>query len=176
MIALCLAVAALARLAMRTGDLLAAEILGPVEGDERSAAEPGERLAHRRLEQQLLGAFKARREQSRVRAVEHVPDVIVGGDPLDPEQALAVRAPVAPLQSPLEGQERRALHEEHGERRQTEIRHGDVAAPSLAGVRERSANRLQAGKQRRQNLHPQRESCFRRFGNPGLLKNCTTHF
>src|SRR5271166_5491947 len=72
MIALDLAVAALARLAMRAGDLLAAEILGPVEGDERSAAEPTERLAHHGFDQQLLDALEAGREQSRVRAVEHV--------------------------------------------------------------------------------------------------------
>jgi hypothetical protein len=145
MIAFDLAVAALARLAMRAGDLLAAEILGPVEGDERSAAEPGERLAHRGFQEQLLGALKARREQSRVRTIEHVPDVIVGGDFLYSEQGLAVRAPLAPLQRALEGQERRALHEEHCERGQTEVRHRDIAAPSLARVRERSANRLQAG-------------------------------
>ena len=161
MIAFDLAVAALARLAVRAGDLLAAEILAPVEGDQRSAAKPTERLAHRRFEQQLLHPFKARREQSRLHAVEHVPDIIVGGDFLDPEQGLAVRAPLALLQRPLKGQERRALHEEHGERRQTEIGYGDIAAPPLAGVRERSANRLQVGEQRRQNLHPQRKSCFR---------------
>ena len=63
MIALDLAVAALARLAMRAGDLLAAEILGSVEGDERSAAEPAEGLAHGRFEQQPL-----RVTQSRARA------------------------------------------------------------------------------------------------------------
>ena len=64
MIALDLAVATLARLAMRAGDLLAAEILGPVEGDERSVAEPAERLAHRGLKEQLLRALKAGRESS----------------------------------------------------------------------------------------------------------------
>src|SRR5208337_2101503 len=104
MIALDLAVAALARLAMRAGDLLAAEILGPVEGDERSAAEPTERLAHHGFDQQLLDALEAGREQSRVRAVEHVSDVIVGRDFLNSEQGLAVRPSLAPLQRPLEGQ------------------------------------------------------------------------
>src|SRR5208337_5146980 len=83
---------------------LAAEILGPVEGDERSAAEPTERLAHHGFDQQLLDALEAGREQSRVRAVEHVPDVIVGRDFLNSEQGLAVRPSLAPLQRPLEGQ------------------------------------------------------------------------
>ena len=100
---------------MRAGDLLAAEILGPVEGDERSAAEPAERLAHRGLNEQLLCALKAGREQRGVRAVEHVPDIIVGRNLLDPKQGLAVRAALAFLKRPLEGEEGRALHEKHRE-------------------------------------------------------------
>jgi hypothetical protein len=160
MIALDLAVAALARLAMRAGDLLAAEILGAVEGDERSAAEPAERLAHRRFEKQSLRVREARREQSRIRAVEHVPDIIVGRDLLGPEQGLAIRPSLAFLQLSLKGQKRRALHEKHGEGGQTEIRHGNIAAPSLARVRKRGADRLKARQKRRQILHPQRESCF----------------
>ena len=160
MAALDLAVAALARLAMPAGDLPAAEILGPVEGDEGSAAQPAERLAHRRLEQQLLRPLETRRQQSGIRLVEHVPDIIVRRDLLDPEQGLTVRAALALLQRPLEGEEGRALHEKHGEGRQTEIRHGDVADPPLARVRKRRADRLQARKKRRQNLHPQRESCL----------------
>jgi hypothetical protein len=154
MIALDLAVAALARLAMRAGDLLAAEILGPVEGDERSAAEPAEDFAHRRFHKQPLRVRKAGREQSDIRLVEHVPDIIVGRDLLDPEQGLAVRAALALLERPLEGQEGRALHEKHGEGRQTKIGHGDIAAPPLARVRKRGAYRLQPKKKRRQNLHP----------------------
>jgi hypothetical protein len=57
MIAFNLAVAALARLTVWASDLLAAEIFGPVEGDERSAVEPAERLAHRGLNEQLLRAL-----------------------------------------------------------------------------------------------------------------------
>ena len=161
MIALDLAVAALARLAMRADDLLAAEILGPVESHEGSAAEPAERLAHGGLKEQSLHAFEAGREPSRVRIVEHTPDIIVGRDLLDAKQGLAVRAALPLFQRPLKRQERRTLHEEHGERGQTKIGHGDIAAPPLARVRQRSANRLQLRQKRRQNLHPQRESCFR---------------
>ena len=119
-----------------------------------SAAEPAERLAHRGLKEQLLRAAEARREQRGVRAVEHIPDIIVGRDLLDPEQGLAVRAPLPLLQRPLEREEGHALHEKHGEGGQTEIRHGDIAAPPLARVRKRGANRLQAREKRRQNLHP----------------------
>src|SRR5208337_3567829 len=103
-IALDLAVAAFARLAMRAVVQIIAETLGLVEGDECCAAEPAERLAHTGLDQQLLDALEAGREQSRVRAVEHVPDVIVGRDFLNSEQGLAVRPSLAPLQRPLEGQ------------------------------------------------------------------------
>ena len=91
MIAFDLAVAALARLAMRAGDPLAAKILGPVEGHERSAAQPAESLAHRRFEQQTLRVLEAGRKKSRIRAVEHVPDIIVGRDLLDAKKGLAVR-------------------------------------------------------------------------------------
>ena len=68
MIAFDLAVAALAGLAMRTGDLLAAEILGPVESDERSAAEPAEGLAHRRFKEQFLSLTMKRRDVEYVEA------------------------------------------------------------------------------------------------------------
>jgi hypothetical protein len=46
------------------------------------------------------------------------------------------------------------LHEKHGESGQTEIRHDDFAAPPLASIRKRGADRLQAREKRRQNLHP----------------------
>ena len=161
MIAFDLAVAVLTRLTMPAGDLPAAEILGPIDGDARSAAEPDERLTHRRFEEPLLDRLEAGRERGRVRPVERVPDIIVRRDFLDPEQGLAVRPAPAPLQRPLEGQGGRALHEDHSERRQPETRHRDIAAPPLARVRERSANSLQARQKRRQNLHLRRESCFR---------------
>ena len=103
MVALDLAVAALARLTMEAGYLLAAKILGPVGGDEGSPAEPAEGLAHRAFEQQLLGALETGREQSGIRLVEHVPDIIVGRDLLEAEQGLAVRAALALLQRPLKG-------------------------------------------------------------------------
>ena len=146
---------------MRAGDLLAAEIFGPVERHERPLAQPPESLAHCGFEQQPLHVREARREQRRVRAVEHVSDIVVRRDLLDAEQSLTVGPTAAFLQLALKGQKRRALHEKHGEGRQPEIGHADIAAAALARVRKASANRLQAGKKRRQNLHPQRESCFR---------------
>jgi hypothetical protein len=154
MIALDLAVAPLARVATRAGDLLAAEILGSVEGDERSAAEPPERLAQGRFEKPPLRVREAGREQGRVRPVEHVPDIIVGRDLLDAEQGLTVRPALALLQLTLKGQKRRALHEKHGEGRQPEIGHADIAAPPIARVRKRGAYRLQPREKRRQDRHP----------------------
>ena len=64
MIVLGLAVGALARQAVRAAELLRAEILGPVPGDEGSAAQPAEGLPHGGFEQQFSmrskqGASKA---------------------------------------------------------------------------------------------------------------------
>ncbi len=154
MITLDLAIGAFARQAMRAGDLVAAEIFAPVEGDEGSVAEPAEGFAHRGLEQQPFRVLEAGREPRRGRIVEHVADVVVRRDLLDAEQGLAVRAPVAFLQPALERKEGRALHEEHRKGRHTEIGHGDVSAPTLARVRKSGANGPQARQQRRQNLHP----------------------
>jgi hypothetical protein len=70
------------------------------------------------------------------------------------------------LQGALVRQKGRALHEKHGEGRQPEVGHGDIAAASSPGVRKGGANRLQARKKGRQKLHPYRESFFPRFGNP----------
>jgi hypothetical protein len=102
MIGLGLAVGPLAREAMRTTDFLGAEILRSVPGEEGSPAQSAKGMAHGRLVQEILQALEAGRQQRRIRLVQHVADVVVGGDFLDPEQGLAVRAALAFLQHPLE--------------------------------------------------------------------------
>jgi hypothetical protein len=63
-------------------------------------------------------------------AVEHLADVVVARDCRHAQQGLAVRLAMSLRQRPLVPQERGALHEEHRERRQTDIRHGvEVALP-----------------------------------------------
>src|SRR5271168_903708 len=87
---------------------------------------------------------------------------IVGAEPFrDPEQGLAVRPPLAFLKGALERQKRRALHEKQGEGRQTEIRHRDIAAPPLPGVRKSRADRAQTSQKGWQKLHPNGESFLR---------------
>jgi hypothetical protein len=73
----------------------------------------------------------------------------------------------------LKGQEGSALHEKHREGRQPEIRHGDIAAAPLPGVRKGGADGFQTRQKGWQQLHPYRESFFHRFGNP---KNQARHY
>jgi hypothetical protein len=127
---------------MRTAKLLRAKELGSIPGDERSAAQSAEGLAQRRLGQQSFQTLEAGREPRRARLVEHVADA-VGWNFLDAKQALAIRPALAFLQRPLKGQEGSALHEKHRERRQVKIRHGDIAAASLPGVRKGGASGFQ---------------------------------
>jgi hypothetical protein len=97
----------------------------------------------RRLGEQVLETGS---QQRRIDQIEHVADVIVGGDFRDPEQGLAVRLPLAFLKGALERQKRRALHEKQGEGRQTEICHRDIAATPLRGVGKIRAYRAQTSK------------------------------
>lgn len=154
-----LAVGALAREAVRATQLLRAKELGSIPGDECSATQPAKGLTQRRLSQQSFQTFEAGREQRRVRFVAHVADVIVGRNFLDAEQALTVRTALAFLQCSLKGQERRALHEKHREGRQAEIRHGDIAAAPLPGVRKGGTNGFQVRQEGWQEPHSCHESC-----------------
>jgi hypothetical protein len=81
-----------------------------------------------------------------------------GGDFLDPEQSLAVRAHMTFLQGALERQKRGALHEKQGESRQAKVRHRNVAAAPLPEVRKGRADRSQSSLKGRQKLHPNGES------------------
>src|ERR1700686_5729353 len=65
---------------------------------------------------------------------------------------------MALLQGALERQKRRALHEKQGERRKPKIRHRNVAATSLPGVRKGRAHRPQTSQKGWQKLHPNGES------------------
>jgi hypothetical protein len=145
---------------MRAAELLRAKELGSIPGDERSATQSAKGLAQRRLDQQSFQMLEAGYQQRRIRLVEHVADVIVGRNFLDAEQTLAIRPALAFLQSALKGQERSALHEKHRESREAEIRHGNIAATPLTGIRKGGANRLQTRQKRWQQPHPYGESFF----------------
>ena len=72
-------------------------------GGERPISQPQEppKSLYERLGQEIFQTLEAGRQQRRIRLVQHVADVVVGRNFLDPEQALAVRAALAFLQQPL---------------------------------------------------------------------------
>ena len=160
MIVIFFAVGALAGETVRTAELLRAEILRPIPGDQGSAAEPTESLTHGRLRQHRLHAFETGLQKRGVGLVQPVANVIVGGNSADTEQRLTVGAALALLQRALIGQKRSALHEKHRERRKTEIGDLDIAATPLSRVGKSRTNGLQAANEGGQELHPNPESEF----------------
>jgi hypothetical protein len=160
MIVLGRAVGALAGEAIRTAELLRAEILRPVPGDQGSASQPTEGLPQGRPGQQRLHAFETGLQKRGIRLVQPVADIIVGGNSADPEQGLAVGATLAFLQPALIGQKRRALHEKHRESRNAEVGNLDIAATPLSRVGKSRTNGLQASKKGGQDLHTNPESDF----------------
>jgi hypothetical protein len=158
MIVLGFPVGALAGETIRTAELLRAEILRPIPGDQGSAAQSTERLPHRRFGQQRLHAFETGLEKRRIDLIQPVADIIVGRNSADPEQGLAVGATLAFLQRALIGQKRRALHEKHRESRNAEVRNLNIAAAPLSRVGKSRTNGLQASKKGGQKLHPNPES------------------
>jgi hypothetical protein len=154
------------------GDGLAGEeIVAEIDGPQR--CEPGVMLVEPALDGVSLAIlfFRAvlrcdelrhqRDDFGMARRDDRRRQVIVGRNFLDAEQALAIRPALAFLQSALKGQERSALHEKHRERRQTKIRHGNIAAPPLTGIRKGGANHFQTRQKGCQQLHPYAESSFR---------------
>ena len=84
-------------------------ILGAVQRDQHAPIEPAEHVeAAVDLPELLDGLGKHRTQQRRRGRIEHVADVVVGGDFGDTEKAGAVGAAVAFLKLALMCQERRA--------------------------------------------------------------------
>src|SRR3954466_1500889 len=90
--------------------------------------------------------------------IEHVADVVVGGNAADAEQGLAVRAAVAGLKLALMIQEGRALGEEHRQGGQADVGHGILAVGSRALVREPLTAAPHDAQQAVEHLHPDLES------------------
>ena len=98
--------------------------------------------------------------------VQQRPDMVVAGDLVQAEQRLAIRAPLSLLQTALVRQERRALQEEQGKRRQADVRHRVARIASLPEVRQRVAAPAQRRDETIQDFHAPEKSDFRRRGNP----------
>src|SRR3954468_7086160 len=96
--------------------------------------------------------------------IQQRPDMVVAGDPVQAEQRLAIRAPLALLQTALMRQKGRALHEEQGKRRH--VRHRVAHITSLPEVRQRLTAPAQRRDQTIQNFHDAEQQDFRRRGNP----------
>ena len=77
--------------------------------------------------------------------VERLADVIVRGDALDLEKGAGVVATARLFHVALETQERGALGEEHGERRQRDVGHGELRVGAGARVRQRAGEGAHAG-------------------------------
>ncbi len=106
-------------------DLPRAVILRTVECDQHVPAEPTEHVKPAIDLPELLDGFGKYRMQKCWRGrVEHVADVVVGGDFGDAEQAGAVGTAMAVFELALVRQERRALHEKHREGRHADVGHG----------------------------------------------------
>jgi len=95
--------------------------------------------------------------------VQQRPDMIVAGDPVQAEQRLTIRSPLSLLQTALVRQERGALHEEQGKRRQADVRHRIAHITSLPRVRQRVA--APAQRPEIQDFHDPEKPDFRRRGN-----------
>ena len=108
--------------------------------------------------------------------VQQRPDMIVAGDLVQAEQRLAIRPPLSLLQTALMRQERRALHEEQGKRRQADVSHRVARVTSLPEVRQRVAAPAQRPDETIQDFHDPEKPDFRRRGNPpkALQSNFST--
>jgi len=134
MVALDLAVGTPARQALRTTELLRAEVFRAVERDQNAATEPLERREASLLTQSVQGPIKGGLQVRGRHRVEHGPDMIVGWDGRHAEQAAAVRRFAAGLKLALVGEERLTLHEEQRKGRQA----GVVQNPPFLGYTRRA--------------------------------------
>src|SRR4051812_10747792 len=91
--------------------------------------------------------------------------MIVAGDLVQTEQRLAIRSPLSLLQTTLVRQERRALHEKQGKRRQANVSHRVARAASLPKVEQRVAAPAQRSDETIQDFHDPEKPDFRRRGN-----------
>jgi hypothetical protein len=147
-------------------DLARHVIFGAVQGDQHVAAKLPESL-------QAAGPlqFSHHFGEDRMKVVgadrvQQRPDMIVAGDLVQAEQRLAIRAPLSLLQTTLVRQERRALQEEQGKRRQADISHRIARVASLPEVRQRVAAPAQCPDEAIQDFHDLRKQISAAAGIP----------
>jgi hypothetical protein len=89
---------------------------------------------------------------------QHLADVVVARDRRQAEQGVGVRAPARRRHGALVGEKGRALHEEHRERRERDIRHAIAAVAPGALVRQPAAALAQRRDMAFEPFHTQLES------------------
>jgi hypothetical protein len=141
-------------------------IFGAVQGDQHMIPKPAKVLQAAGTLQFGHHLGEDRMEVGGADRVQQRPDMIVAGDPIQAEQRLAVRPALSVLQTALVRQERRALQEEQGKRRQTDISHRVAHITSLPEVRQRVAAPAQRPDQTIQDFHDPEKPPFRGCENP----------
>ena len=133
-------------------DLARAKVLRSVQRDQPPPTEALKRREHAFG----LDGFEEERIECRGRgAVEHQADVGIARDGSHAEQGLTVGPALSFLQRPLVREERWTAHEEHRERRQTDVGHAvfPVAALAPTTIGQTGADVFQLGNQRSQGVH-----------------------
>ena len=161
-----LVLAALAGRALLAMNLARHVVFRAVQGDQHMIPELAESLQAAGTLQFRHHRGEDRMEMVGIDRVQQRPDMVVTGDPVQAEQRLAVRAPLSLLQTALVRQERRALQEEQGKRRQADVRHRVAHITSLPQVRQRLTAPAQRPKETIQDFHAPEKPDFRRCGNP----------
>jgi len=150
---------ALPRRAVLAVKFVRAKVFSSIKGNQYMTAKAVKRLkeAGVLLQTTANGAEYWEKLRRRCR-IQRLPDLIVLGDLVHTEKALAVRTSVSLLKPPLMGEKRRALHEKRRERRHAEIRHPVLSVRSRAVIRERAHALPQCIEQGLDRLHPRSES------------------
>jgi hypothetical protein len=140
-------------------------IFGAVQGDQHMIPKPAKVLQAAGTLQFGHHLGEDRMEVIGTNRVQQCPDMIVAGDPVETKQRLAVRPPLSRLQTTLVRQERRALQEEQGKRRQADVRHRVAHITSLPRVRQRLTAPAQCPDETIQDFHDPEKPDFRRRRN-----------
>jgi hypothetical protein len=161
-----LVLAPLAGRAVPTPHLARPMIFRAVQGDQHMIPKLAKVLQATATLQFRRHLGEDRMEVVGIDRVQQRPDMVVAGDLVQAEQRLAIRPPLALLQTALMRQKGRALQEEQGKCRQTDVRHRVAHITSVPEVRQRLTAPAQRRDETIQNFHDPEKTEFRRRGNP----------
>ncbi|HEV7880541.1 hypothetical protein [Bradyrhizobium sp.] len=137
-----------------------------LERDQHASVEAAKHAEAVDALQLIHGFAEQRMQQHRRDRVEHVANMVVTRDFGDAKQTGAVGAAMAFFELPLMRQERRALHEEHGKGRHSDVAHAVGRVDAAALVREPVQAAAQRPKQGTERTHACQESHSGVLANP----------